>query len=78
MKLFQMHDSGNCYKIRLAASQLNINLELIDTNILQGESRTEKFLQKNPNGRVPTLFIDGAGAGAGEDQGDADRGLRAH
>ncbi|PCJ72004.1 MAG: glutathione S-transferase [Rhodobiaceae bacterium] len=58
MRLYQMADSGNCYKVRLAAAQLNQPLELIAVDILNGESRTDDFLGKNPNGRVPTLELD--------------------
>lgn len=57
MRLYQMQDSGNCYKVRLLAHLLNLPLELIDIDILKGESRTEDFLAKNPNGRVPTLEL---------------------
>jgi glutathione S-transferase len=58
MRLYQMQDSGNCYKVRLAAHQLGQPLELVDVDILKGESRTEDFLKRNPNGRVPTLELD--------------------
>ncbi len=58
MRLYEMRDSGNCYKIRLCAAQTGQELELIPVDILKGESRTEEFLQKNPNGRVPTLELD--------------------
>ena len=57
-KLFQMQDSGYCYKIRQLLSHLNIPCELIETNIIEGESRTKSFLEKNPNGKTPTLQID--------------------
>lgn len=58
MRLYQMHNSGNCYKIRLLAHLLGQPLELLDFDILKGETRTENFLAKNPNGRVPTLELD--------------------
>jgi len=58
MRLYQMQDSGNCYKVRLLARQLGLPLELVDIDILKGESRTEDFLARNPNGRVPTLELD--------------------
>ncbi len=57
LRLYQMQDSGNCYKIRLLMSHLNLPCDLIDIDILKGESRTPEFLQKNPNGRVPTLQL---------------------
>ena len=55
LTLYQMQDSGNCYKIRLLAAHLKTNLKLVDVDILQGESRTSEFMMKNPNGRVPLL-----------------------
>jgi glutathione S-transferase len=57
-RLYQMQDSGNCYKIRLLLSHLGIPCETIGVDILKGESRTNEFLALNPNGRVPLLAID--------------------
>lgn len=57
-RLYHMQDSGNCYKIRLLMAQLEIPCELIDVDIMKGESRTPEFLQRNPNGRIPTLEIN--------------------
>lgn len=34
------------------------HIELIQINILNGESRTPEFLEKNPNGRIPVLEIE--------------------
>ncbi len=56
--LHQMHVSGNCYKIRLAAKQLGIPLVLKDYPLHGGETREPAFLAKNPNGRVPMLELD--------------------
>jgi glutathione S-transferase len=58
MRLYQMQDSGNCYKPRLLAHLLGLKLELVDIDILNGESRTEEFLARNPNGRTPVLELD--------------------
>jgi glutathione S-transferase len=58
--LHQMQVSGNCYKIRLAARQLNIPLTLKNYGLHDGSTRRPDFLAKNPNGRVPLLeFEDG-------------------
>lgn len=57
-KLYDFLPSGNCYKIRLLFSQLNIEFERIDVNILQGKTRAEAFLAFNPDGRVPVLKHD--------------------
>jgi len=57
-KLFQMQESGNCYKVRLLLSHLQLPCEMVETDITRGESRTKKFLAKNPNGKTPTFQID--------------------
>lgn len=54
-KLYNFQRSGNCYKVRLLLTQLGIPFEAIQVNILNQESRTQEFLEKNPNGRVPIL-----------------------
>ena len=56
--LHQMHVSGNCYKVRLAARQAGVALELRDYGLHDGETRRPDFLAKNPNGRVPMLELD--------------------
>ena len=58
MKLFDLERSGNCYKIRLFLSILDIDCEKIPVDIIAGENRTGEFLAMNPNGLVPVL-IDG-------------------
>ena len=56
-KLYDFLASGNSYKIRLLLNLLNISFERVDVNILEGETRTPEFLQKNPNGKIPLLEI---------------------
>jgi glutathione S-transferase len=55
--LYSMRRSGNCYKVRLALSQLDIPHELIEIDILKGETRTPEFLAMNPSGHVPLLQV---------------------
>jgi len=55
--LYSMRRSGNCYKVRLALAQLGLEHELVEMDILQGETRTPEFLAKNPNGHVPLLEV---------------------
>jgi glutathione S-transferase len=57
--LYNMQTSGNCYKLRLVMAQLDIPFRLHDIDILKGESHTPQFLAINPNGKVPTLVLDG-------------------
>ena len=56
--LHQMHMSGNCYKIRLAARQLGVALTLKNYGLHDGTTRKPDFLAKNPNGRVPLLEFE--------------------
>jgi glutathione S-transferase len=56
--LHQMQVSGNCYKVRLAARQLGVPLELRDYGLHDGSTRTPGFLAKNANGRVPLLELE--------------------
>ena len=56
-----LHDylpSGNGYKVRLLLAQLAIPFELVQLDIVKGETRTPEFLAKNPNGRIPLLEVE--------------------
>ena len=55
--LYSMRRSGNCYKVRLVLAQLGIAHQLVEIDILKGESHTPEFLAKNPNGQVPLLEV---------------------
>ena len=58
LTLYDFIGSGNGYKVRLLLAQLGIPYRLVECDILKGETRTPQFLQKNPNGRVPTLELE--------------------
>ena len=58
LKLYDYLDSGNGYKVRLLLSQLGRPFELIERDILRGETRTAEFLAINPNGRIPVLVLE--------------------
>lgn len=60
LRLYDFHESGNGFKVRLLLRQLGTPVERIEMNILEGETRTTDFLSRNPNGRIPLLeFEDG-------------------
>jgi glutathione S-transferase len=60
MKIYGDIKSGNCYKIKLLLSLLNIPHDWIHVDILNGEAQTEQFKAKNPNAKIPLLeFQDG-------------------
>lgn len=50
--------SGNCYKIKMLLTFLNIEHEWIHVDILNGETQTEAFKSINPNGKIPLLVIN--------------------
>jgi glutathione S-transferase len=56
--LYSMRRSGNCYKVRLALAQLGVAHELVEIDILKGETRTPEFLAMNPSGHVPVLEVE--------------------
>jgi glutathione S-transferase len=57
MKLYDLDLSGNCYKVRLFASLINLDLEINAVNFLEGEHKQEPLLTLNPFGELP-IFID--------------------
>jgi glutathione S-transferase len=59
MKLYNVAYSGNSYKARLLLAHLGVPCEIVEVDILKGESRTAQFLKINPNGRTPVLDDNG-------------------
>ena len=55
LRLYDFLESGNGYKVRLLLAMLGTPFELVELDILKGETRTPEFLAKNPNGRIPLL-----------------------
>jgi glutathione S-transferase len=49
--------SGNCYKVKLLCSELDIEYEWRELDILSGATRTPDFLHMNPNGKIPLLEL---------------------
>lgn len=59
MKVYGDLQSGNCLKVKMLLSFLNIEHEWIHVNILDGETKTAEFLSKYPNGKIPAVELDG-------------------
>ena len=45
--------SGNCFKLKLACAELDIDYDWKEVDILAGETRTPEFLARNANGKIP-------------------------
>ncbi|WP_277809708.1 glutathione S-transferase family protein [Chromohalobacter canadensis] len=58
MKIYGDRKSGNCYKVQLVCDLLGINHEWVDVDILAGDTKSDEFLEKNPNGKIPMLELD--------------------
>lgn len=57
-KVYGDYISGNCYKVKLMLNLLGSEYEWVPVNILNGETQTAAFLEKNPNGKIPVLELD--------------------
>jgi len=58
MKLYDLELSGNCYKVRLFAALIGIELELVPVDIAGGAHKQSPVIDLNPWGQLPVL-VDG-------------------
>jgi glutathione S-transferase len=56
-KVYGDSQSGNCYKVQLLMNHLDLEYQWQEINILAGETQSEDFLAKNPNGKIPVLEL---------------------
>ncbi len=57
--LFDYWRSSASYRVRIALSLLNLQVDLVSVDLLKGEQAAEANRSRNPQGLVPTLEIDG-------------------
>ena len=55
IKLYDLDRSGNCYKVRLLLSMLNLDYERVPVDSTAGETQTPEFKRLNPRGQIPVL-----------------------
>src|SRR5690554_4956626 len=58
VKIYGDRKSGNCYKVQLVCGFLNIDHEWVDVDILAGDTKSDEFLERNPNGKISLLELD--------------------
>lgn len=58
MKIYADIQSGNCYKVKLLTSLLDIEHDWINIDIIANETLSTSFLKKNPNGKTPLLELE--------------------
>jgi glutathione S-transferase len=56
IKLYDVELSGNCHKIRLMLSLLELEYERVTVNLMAGEHQSPTFLHLNPLGQIPVLI----------------------
>ena len=57
-KVYGDMQSGNCYKIKLLTSLLEIEHEWLHVDILAREIHSDEFKKMNPNTRIPVLVLN--------------------
>jgi glutathione S-transferase len=57
MRIYGDIQSGNCYKVKLLLSLLDLPHEWVHMDILAGDTRKPEFLARNPNGKIPLLEL---------------------
>jgi len=57
LKIHGDSKSGNCYKIKLLCSEMQIGYEWQEVDIMAGDTRTPEFLAMNRNGKIPLLSL---------------------
>ena len=58
MLLYNSQVSGNCYKVRLLLAHLGLEVETVETSVVDRSNRAELLGNLNPGLRVPTVVLD--------------------
>jgi maleylacetoacetate isomerase len=58
-KLYDYHRSSACYRVRIALNLKGLDYEAIPVNLLEGEQKADDYRERNPQGFVPMLEVDG-------------------
>lgn len=59
VKLYDYWRSSACYRVRIVLNLKGVAYEAVHIGLLDGDQRTADYLQKNPQGLIPMLEIDG-------------------
>jgi maleylacetoacetate isomerase len=57
--LYDYWRSSASYRLRIAMNLAGISYQSVSVDLLRGEHKTEAYLNRNPQGLVPVLEIDG-------------------
>ncbi len=59
MKLYEHPFSSAAFKARAVVYELGLPVTLVTVDMMKGEHKSPDFLERNPNGKVPTLDDNG-------------------
>ncbi|WP_106476134.1 glutathione S-transferase family protein [Phytohalomonas tamaricis] len=57
ISIYGDYRSGNCYKVQLLLSLLDIHHRWFDIDLFAGETRSDAFIARNPNSKIPLLEL---------------------
>jgi maleylacetoacetate isomerase len=57
--LFDYFRSSACYRVRIALNLKGVAYEAVPVNLLEGAQQADAYRERNPQGLVPMLEIDG-------------------
>ena len=57
--LYDYFRSSACYRVRIALNLKGIEYDSVAVNLLDGAQREERYRERNPQGLVPLLEVDG-------------------
>ncbi len=57
LRIYGDSRSGNCYKIQLLCSEMGVDYDWEEVDIIAGDTRTPQFLAMNANGKIPLLAL---------------------
>ncbi|WP_394200492.1 glutathione S-transferase family protein [Shewanella waksmanii] len=58
MKVYGDVRSGNCYKVKLLLTLLNIEHQWVEVDIMAKEQHSAEFKAINPNGKIPAVVLE--------------------
>ena len=58
IKLYNANFSPNCLRVRAVIYELGTAVEIVDVDVMGGETKKPEYLAMNPHGKVPVL-VDG-------------------
>ena len=58
-RLYDLELSGNCYKVRLLCTLLDVPVEIVPVDFMAGEHKRSPLIDKNPFGQLPIFEDEG-------------------